>query len=369
MKWRPEHVAEARRLLEEHRSIPLTLRALSQALGRTITLDSLDKALRRAGEPSATTILRNLQSRTANFAVTSDAPLSEPVAAAGPVAPPAVEPPPPPPRPAPAPSRGPHISDARIFVCVSDVHVPGHDRAATRGVMDYAADLRPHGLIFNGDVLDLEELGRWNAGSLGKLEGKRVGTSFAEANAFIDDFQRACGSRLEETHWINGNHENRLDRWLMTGDNAVFAGEAGLTLSERLHFARRGIVDHGEYPRAHVKLGHLIVTHGVYTGKYAASRHLDMYRCSVVVGHVHTPGVFYGAGFKSQQVCVVGGHLADVTASCMSYAPQPNSWCQAFTVIHVRKSGTFQINLVPLWDRAFMSHDKLYGGVWREGER
>lgn len=263
-------------------------------------------------------------------------------------------------RQAPEPAR--EAGSARIYVVLSDVHVPYHDRRAVAGVCAYLADLRPHGLVFNGDILDLDEVSRHNAGSVANLEGKRLSRTWAEANRFLDEVISACGPRLDDIRWVDGNHEARIDRWLEQGDHAVFAGEGSFSIAERLRFSRRGVQHLPGYPDAHTTLGKLLVTHGTLTGKYAAARHLDKYRASVLFGHTHTPGVFYASGLV-RSAAYNNGHLADVTSPAMSYAPTPNAWTQGFAVVHVRPSGEFQVQLINLWHGVFHVGDKQYGGA------
>jgi predicted phosphodiesterase len=249
----------------------------------------------------------------------------------------------------------------RIGLVLSDVHTPSHDKRCVAAVCEYAADLRPHILVLNGDILDFEEISKYSQGNVALLEGKRIGASWKAANEFLDQVIGACGDRLSEIHWVSGNHENRLTRWLNSGSNAVFADDFGLSIPDRLQFKRRGIIDHGDWPDAHVRLGHLLVTHGRFTGKYAAARHLEYYRHSLLVGHTHQPQVFYASGFV-KQAAFVQGHLADNDAQALSYVPKINGWCHGFSVVHVKPDGTFQVQLVNFHDHQFHIGDKTYGG-------
>lgn len=252
--------------------------------------------------------------------------------------------------------------DTRYYVVVNDVHVPHHDRKAVASVLEYVKDLKPHGIIFNGDILDFYEISSYNTNSLSKLEGRRFKETWDTANQFLDDFQKAAGSRLTEQHFIDGNHEDRLARWLAKDSNGVFDGDPAFSISERLRFKQRGIQYHTPYDSAYVKLGHLVVTHGRYSNKYAAAKHLDTYRHSVLIGHTHTPQVFFGPGLLHPQVCYISGHLADVNSPAMDYAPRPNAWVHGFATVAVRKSGNFSVQLHTLWDGRFNVGGYAYGG-------
>jgi hypothetical protein len=207
--------------------------------------------------------------------------------------------------------------------------------------------------------LDFDEISRFSQGSVALLEGRRISKSWLAANEFLDEIDAACGDRLDERHWLEGNHEDRLHRWLQSGSNAVFADDFGMSIADRLQFKRRGISEHGRYPDSALKLGHLLITHGRFAGKYAAARHLEYYRHSILVGHTHQPQIFYASGYV-RQAAYVQGHLADEDAPALSYVPKINGWCHGFSVVHLRKSGAFQVQLVNMYGKSFSVGDRTY---------
>jgi predicted phosphodiesterase len=252
--------------------------------------------------------------------------------------------------------------DARVYVVVSDVHVPSQDRAAVAAACDYFGDVRPHGIVYNGDILDFDEVSRYSRDSVAKLEGKRIATSWLAGNEFLDQTTAACGPRLREKHWVEGNHERRLAAWLESGSNAVFKDDFALSVPDRLLFEKRGIMDHGAYPDASLRLGHLLVTHGTIAAKYTAARTLDKYGHSALVGHAHRPDMHYGSALEGNRAAYVAGHLADPDSPAMSYAPRPNAWAQGFATVYLRKSGAFQVTLHQLFGGVFYVLGRRYGG-------
>jgi predicted phosphodiesterase len=249
----------------------------------------------------------------------------------------------------------------KIYVVMSDVHIPYQSVAGCRAVCDLMKDLQPDGIVLNGDILDLIELSRHSSASVAKLEGRRINASFKAANKQLDEWQAAAGPQCTDNHFIDGNHEDRLARWLATGDNAVWIGDEATDIGLRLGLAARGFQYHKGYPEAHIRLGHLVVTHGRWTSKYAAATHLDRYRKSVLVGHCHTPGVHYGPGLDNQQVGIVTGHLADINSEAMKYAPVPNSWRQGFAVVALEPNGLFHVQPVNFVEGCFYFGGKKYG--------
>jgi len=249
----------------------------------------------------------------------------------------------------------------KTYVIVSDVHVPSHSVPAVQAVGALMRDIKPDGLIVNGDFLDLIELSKHATASVAQLEGLRITKVFEEGNKLLDYWQTCAGPQCKDNRFIDGNHEDRLRRWIEKGDNAVWLGDEGVSIEGRLHFEDRGFMYCKGYPKAYTKLGHLVVTHGRWCGKYAAAIHLDRYRHSVMVGHVHTPGTFYGPGLEKQQVGIVTGHLADITKPALGYASVPNSWQLGFAVVHVEANKSFHLCPLNFVDGAFYYGGKRYG--------
>lgn len=248
------------------------------------------------------------------------------------------------------------------YLVLSDVHVPSQDHAAISAVCAFAKDYRPHGLILNGDILDLPEISRHSAGSLAQLEGKRIAKTFAAGNKFLDQVGAAVGKTCTEKHWINGNHESRWYRWLAAGDNAVFADDDLTDIPARLKLRLRGYKYHRDYPTAHVKLGHLTVSHGQWTGKYAAARHLERYQTSILVGHTHTSQAHHASTFTGQRGAYCAGFLADPDSPAMAYAPLPKAWITGFATVTVdTSSGNFWVNLHNFVNGVFHVGAKTYG--------
>lgn len=259
-----------------------------------------------------------------------------------------------------APAAPAIIRRDRVYVVVSDVHVPYHDPVCLKAVCDLIKDVKPHGFVINGDFLDLAEISKHSRGSLAQLEGKRIADTFDAANSVLDYYDDALqGAR--DKHFTAGNHEYRLQRWLETGDNAVFAGDAGVSIPHRLGLEKRGYVYRPDYPNAYVKLGHLVVTHGITCQKHAAAGHLDRYHHSVLVGHTHTSQSFHASTFNSQQGGYCAGHMANPKSEAMKYAPVPNRWVQGFAVVTVEPNDNFHCQLVNFVDGVAYFGARRYG--------
>lgn len=255
---------------------------------------------------------------------------------------------------------------SKLYVAVSDIHVPYHHQGHCDAVGDFMADLKPDGLVIDGDFLDLLEVSRHASQSVAQLEGLRISKSFKGGNEQLDRWLGAAGPQCTDNHFVDGNHEDRLRRWMQAGDNAVWLDDEGTDIGARLHLAERGFVYHKGYPEAHVKLGHLLVTHGRWASKYAAATHLDRYGHAILVGHTHTPQMFYGSALGKQKAGYVMGFLADQNSIAMKYAPKPNAWCPGFAVIQVERDKTFHVTLIQFARGAFYYGGRRYGAPARK---
>ena len=230
---------------------------------------------------------------------------------------------------------------AKTWVVLSDVHVPYENKPFVDAACELIADIKPHGLILNGDIINFDEISRHNAGSVALLEGKRFAQSITATNKFLDKVDAAAGVRCKEKYWHDGNHESNLYRWMLRGDNAVFMDDPALSLPSRLRLKERGYIYKGDYPNAYTKIGKLLVTHGQYCSKFPAARHMEKYQVSTLVGHVHTEQTFAASTWDEPRISYTQGHMADEESEGMSYYPRPRPWISSFSVVHVRPNGMF----------------------------
>jgi len=235
-------------------------------------------------------------------------------------------------------------------VVLNDVQIPFQDQPVLDLVTDFICDLRPHGLVWNGDMADMYQLSTFSKDPLSpyglKDEIQQAG-----------ELQQRQGKYVKEKVWVGGNHEHRLQRYLW--DHA-----AALQLDPKVEFERlfrtreHGFVylPYGET----VELGSLTVTHGSLVRKWSgqsAKAHFEKYGASIMIGHTHRLGVFYKRDIRGVHGAWENGCLCRLDPE---YDQHPD-WQQGFSVVHVHDDGSFNVQQIPIINREFFFYgsDKI----------
>ena len=105
----------------------------------------------------------------------------------------------------------------------------------------------------------------------------------AEVNAGMDWIDESLDKvDCKERHFIQGNHEVWLDNFVVRYPYLTqYLTEKALRLKER------GYKYHPYNRKKNLKIGKLNFTHGKYTTKYHAYKHLDYYGENIMYGHTH----------------------------------------------------------------------------------
>jgi len=144
-----------------------------------------------------------------------------------------------------------------------------------------------------------------------------------------------------EVVYLEGNHEDRLQRYLM--DRAPELWGSMLTTPELLQLKEFGIEWWGKKP--YWINSHLVVVHGHVVRKwsgYSARALLQEYKCSVIMGHTHRLGTYYESGANGREwVGVENGHLSDPKKA--GYIAGVPNWGQGWTFVWTYPGGVFHL--------------------------
>lgn len=243
---------------------------------------------------------------------------------------------------APAPPPIARADGLERILIVPDVHHPNHDEAAWGLMLRAAHIFKPDTVVVLGDFADAESLSAHPATEPGANDFQR---ELDTVKLGLDQLDQLGAARKV---YCQGNHETRLERYLMRAAPALFRMVRWQNLLE-LH--RRGW-EWVPYGKA-VKIGHLSVTHDTGSAGMNAHRQAAVdVGGSAVIGHTHrlayeVRGRFNGTPY----VAAMFGWLGDQgkAASYIHEARAAASWAHGFGVGYMEtSSGVVHLQPVPI---------------------
>lgn len=244
----------------------------------------------------------------------------------------------------------------RILV-IPDCHhctaTEGVDRKAWRTMLAAAQDFKPHRIIILGDFVDMFSTSqhRKDPNRNALLE-----TEIDTANRALDQLD-ALGAKHK--HYLSGNHEENLERYLMDKAPALFNI---VYIPALLRLKERGWT--WTPYRQHLKVGKVFYVHDTGSaGPLAHIRSRDAFASSVVQGHTHHAGVSYaGTAAGKAHVGIASGWLGKFEDADYAHDIQKRrAWVHAFTIGYMERSGVTHLQLVPIINGKACLNGKLYG--------
>lgn len=227
-------------------------------------------------------------------------------------------------------------------ICVGDLHFCYQDDKAIEPVIRLARDMQPDFFVINGDLLDMKDVASFDANPLKAIQIK---TEFEAAS----DFLRQVSEYLPNTekHYIFGNHEYRLDKYIWRYAKKL-AGLSGLTIAEQLGTEKYGWkVHYSETNESYMDMGSFLIGHfnkvSIHSA-YTAKGLFDRYGRSLIQNHVHRGGEYYRTIGGQVYKAVEGFCLCDLNPEYMLF---PN-WQQGFVIFRIDEDGWFDIEPVPM---------------------
>jgi hypothetical protein len=176
-----------------------------------------------------------------------------------------------------------------LTLVVGDVHVSAGQDVSRGKLLGCAInDLRPDRVVFIGDLLTLDSLSAWDKDKRKKMEGRRYQKDIDAGKRFLANVYSSGGHKCKEYILTEGNHEDRLWRYLdgqPLFDGAVdYREDLGITdlgwkyVPYKEHYVYKGVYF------THVPINEAGRPVG---GDSACKRALGIYQHSVVFGHTH----------------------------------------------------------------------------------
>lgn len=247
----------------------------------------------------------------------------------------------------------------KVRIICGDVHGSMMDRPAVEAFLGDLKKWNPEEVILMGDIV---ECGGFLAAhhTLGYVAQTSYSwqDDIASGNWFLDQVQAAAPNA--EIHYLEGNHEDRIERWVVDqtmrhGRDAEFlrsllAPNVLLRLEERgVKYYPRSLETQPGLPPGWIKIGKVFFVHELGTGRHAASSAVDKTAGNVVYGHTHRedtasvvlPAVGLVKAFNPGCLCV---------RQPLWRNSNPTNWSHGYAVQFVAKSGEFLHLNIPIWE-------------------
>jgi len=167
----------------------------------------------------------------------------------------------------------------RRGLIVPDGHWPLVDHDAWNLMLRVGRFFQPHDIITQGDMLDMYCV---SSHDKSPARAARLADELAASVQCVDDLD-SLGA--ETKHWIDGNHSNRLNRYIANKAPQLH-GMPGTTVDEILSLRERGWT-HSKYMVEHIVGKHHFCHDYGQAGRYALSRALNTLKVNLSIGHTH----------------------------------------------------------------------------------
>lgn len=224
------------------------------------------------------------------------------------------------------------------ILSISDLHIPYHTKEAIEVAVEYGHQKQVNTIFINGDALDFYMMSRFE-----KDPRKRsIKQEFDAAIQFFTYLRKEFPT--QRITWLEGNHDARYPKWLMTHAQHFFDDEY-YSLQERLNLRKFNI----EYLKDStlVYAGKLAMTHGhlVLRGIFApvnTARGVFLKtKQSTIVGHSHQVSEHTEKNLSGEIItCFSQGCLCDLQPD---YDPFVNKHAHGFAQVEVKGNGHFSV--------------------------
>lgn len=228
---------------------------------------------------------------------------------------------------------------ARVLF-VPDVHRPYHDKRAWATMIKAMQLFKPDKIVVMGDFGDC-----YAASSFVKDPRRKSDLKWEteDCNVGLDELDALGASHKI---FIAGNHEDRLERYLMASAPALI----GVTSIPELYRLNERGWYYTPYKRS-TRLGKLRLTHDTGTAGINAHRQsVDAFQASVVIGHTHRMEMsFKGNADGKPTVGAMFGWLGDFDQiDYMQAVKARRDWVHGFGIGYEEPNGVIHLQAVPI---------------------
>lgn len=227
---------------------------------------------------------------------------------------------------------------------VPDTHRPFHDVNAWKLMLRGARAFEPDFVVVEGDFADFYKV---SAHDKDPSRRASLQDEIDDVNKGLDELE-AVTSKASKRFYVEGNHENRLQRYLWS-QSAALADMRSLKVPELFNLHARGW---GYTPyKQHLKLGKLYITHEAGNAGFDAHRKAQhAFSSNVVIGHTHRIGyAIVGDARGRAHVGAMFGWLGSAEqADYMHRIQALTQWSHGFGIGFMEESGVIHLQPIPI---------------------
>lgn len=234
-------------------------------------------------------------------------------------------------------------------ICLSDCHIPFHDKPLLDLWLEFVKVLKPDGIDIMGDLIDCYTLSRFEKNPLRRHNiQEEVDTARDFLLELITVAPRDCEIRYSE-----GNHENRLQR-VLWGRAKELAPLRNLSIPQLFELEDLGIQYYP--PEQPYRIGPLWYLHGdlarksnwaMTCGGMGAKAVSQRVAGNVIMGHTHQMGYISFRGWEGLREGYEIGCMCRFNLEYIVGTPQ---WQSGWAVVEFPTPGTFDVGFVRVLD-------------------
>lgn len=242
-----------------------------------------------------------------------------------------------------------------------DTHVPYQDKNAVQTALNFVEDIKPDRIVILGDFVDFMPVAKWDKDPRHMQD---IQSELDQTGQLLDQIRKVAGKRCQ-IYYLQGNHEYRLDRYLVRNAPELLYLTKGeqdvLSVPYLLDLAKRRI-EYIPYNKS-LRLYNYNLEHGDKVSAfsaYTAKKMLDARRVNTIIAHTHRMGSYYYTGADDTMTAFEMGCLIDRNSQAAHYTKFPN-WQVGLGVGEYHEDEKFFQVTPILFDNArFIFNGKLY---------
>jgi hypothetical protein len=217
------------------------------------------------------------------------------------------------------------------WVIVGDTQVPFHYAPAVELAAQIIEEVNPDHLVYNGDMIDFWSISKHQPNRSTILQALSLQEEVDRTIAIQDKLGRGIHSTCKK-HNIDGNHEDRLERFLGYGESKVLGSLRMLRMENVFRYEDRGFASYRPYGEGIWITDNLFVYHGQFVSPVPGSsvkKEIDAIGASVIMNHVHRRSDIRFRQGNHEWRGIENGCLCQLASS---YSVMTN-WAHALTVV------------------------------------